>query len=103
MRLLALIPAFGVGVVRAPGLSKEIRRQLFLLHLLPYLILGGIMIVAFAGLASPVTPLNAACAWLPFVVGLYALLARGILPAGEPKGTAAGACSLPGRAGSRPG
>ncbi len=94
--LLAFIPALGVGVVRAPGLSKGVRRRLFLLHLLPYLILGGIMIVAFAGLASPVTPLNAVCALLPFVVGLYALLAGRILPAGEPKEAAAPGL-LPGR------
>jgi len=85
LRLLALVPVLGGGVVSTQGLRKAVRRRLFLLHLLPYLIFGGILIVAFAGLARPITPLNAVCALLPFVVGLYALLAGRILPAREPK------------------
>lgn len=87
--LLAVVPVFGVGAVSAPGLRKELRRRLFLLHLLPYLVFGGILIVAFGGLAPPVTPLNALCSLLPFGVGLYALLAGRFLLAGDPADAAA--------------
>jgi hypothetical protein len=33
LRVLAFVPVFGVGVVSAQGLGKEVRRRLFLLHL----------------------------------------------------------------------
>ena len=88
LRSLAFVPLVGVGVVRVQGLGKEVRRRLFLLHLLPYLVIGGIAIVAFGSVARPVTPLNAVCAWLLVAVGLYALLAGRMLPSREPEAAA---------------
>ena len=97
LRLAAFVPLLGAGVVSAPGLRKELRRRLFLLHLLPYLIFGGLVIASFGtfggtsgGAEPPVTPLNFACGLLPFVVGVYALLAGRSLFAGGSEDAAPG-------------